>query len=351
MPPLRAAAGLAGCVAVLVLAAGCGSPASTSAPPTSAVPTPAASAVPTPSPSPAATVPTASPVLADACVIGPGADATAVDPTVDVVQALESAGFRVRTGVAVTEGQVPETATGLLATRCALVMSVYEPYADQLVAVAQAHPDLPVAAAGITSSSTLPANVTRLGFDVGSAAFVAGYLAAGASSSGRLGALGLADDPEAERLARSFVAGARYRASQTGTDVSVLGSSRRAADDRAAERLLRRWARSGVDVAFTASPGLSRLAPVARQQQIGIGLEQERNPGALGWLVTDPAVSAVAVAQQVADGLYVGGDVDGTLADGGVRVEVGDVPPRLRTQVSAVVDDVASGRLATDPGD
>lgn len=152
-------------------------------------------------------------------MIGPGADATAVDPTVDVVQALESAGFRVRTGVADTEDQVLETATGLPRPG-ALVMSVYEPYADQLVAVAQAHPDLPVAAAGITSS-TLPANVTRPGFDVGSAAFVAGYLAAGASSSGRLGALGPADDPEAERLARSFVAGARYRASQTGTDVSV----------------------------------------------------------------------------------------------------------------------------------
>ena len=61
-----------------------------------------------------------------------------------------------------------------------------------------------------------------------------------------------------------------------------------------------------------------------------------------------------------ADKIYLSGnqaelgggmDVDGTLADGGVRLEVGDVPPRLRTQVSAVANDVASGRLATDPGD
>jgi hypothetical protein len=353
--PALHAAGLTAAAVLLLSGCAAGGTAASPSPVSSSVAASASSTQATPPP------PTPSPVLADACIIGAVPGRVDDDPTDATKQALEGAGFRVRAATAADAAGVGPAAADLLATRCAMMLSVYPPFANAMVAVAKEHPDLPVAAAGVTTPGTpvtLPANLARLGTDARAAAFVAGYLAAGASQTDRIGAVGLRNDPAAADLIGSFAAGARYRATQTGERVGVRGGGpvRLVADAQAAEQLVAGWsegsagAAPGVDVVFFASPGLADGVGADGVLRIGIGdrtgSTAEPLPGdALGWLVTDPSVSAAAATQQVADGVFAGGEIDGSFSDDGVRLVLGDVPDPLRADLTSVIDEVRSGRL------
>ncbi len=326
----RATSVVLAAVATVVLAVGLTGCASRSAAPAGQPSSATAPATPSPP-----SEPTASPVLADVCLLGDDGSATAT------AAALTDAGLRVR-----TSARLPD----LLDTRCAMLLSVSATHADAMAAAAAEHPDLPVAAAGLRSDEPPAPNLVRLGADISGAAFVAGYLAAATSASGSVGVLGQADDPGAHAAADAFASGAQHRASQDGRAVRVRGSgpARLVEDPAEAARVLDRWAARGVDVVLLASAGLADVP-----KPPGVAVVRVGEPGvgeALGWIVADPAATAVAVAQDVADGTFAAGDVTGSLADGGVRLVLGDMPSGRQAQVVALVEQVASGRIAVGPG-
>ncbi len=283
--------------------------------------------------SPSAAEPTASPVLADACVLV-GDDA----PSTRIATELADAGLRVRTSAALAD---------LLDTRCALVLSVSASRGEEMLRAAKEHPDLPFAATGVPTAAADPANLARLDSDVSGAAFVAGYLAAASTSDGVVAAIGLQDDPAAGPAVAAFAAGADHRASQDGARVDVR-PGRLVVDEARAAQAVQRWADAGVSVVLLASEGLASLPVPAGVRVIGRG--GVRPDDALGWIVDDLSVPALAVAQQVADGTFSSGVVEGSLADGGVRLELGDVPEPARGQVDAVAEQVSSGRMAIGSG-
>lgn len=281
--------------------------------------------------------------LADACLVGPPAGSAAAERSDRVEGALTAAGFTVRRTEAVSAADVARTFDRLSDRRCALVLSVTDELGPALAAAAGDHPDVPVAATGLAAGTDLAPNVAALRFDRTGAAFAAGYLAARTTATGQVAAIGLRADADSPALIASFAAGVRHGA--TGP-VRTRGTKppRLVADAVGAKRRLARWSERGTDVAFAASAGLGQAVAATAMSTVGLGAD--RVAGALGWIVEDPAVPAVEIAQQVADGRFAAAPIVGSLADGAVRLELGDVPVATRNAVDALALDISAGRIA-----
>jgi basic membrane protein A len=288
---------------------------------------------------PAASVapsPTASTQPADACIVD-----SDVARAAGLAEDLVGAGFSVRplpfAGAAV---EIPRGG-------CALVISVDDSLASAMEQAARGHPDLPFAAAGVAGPPGAIANLAALRTDARDAAFVAGYLAAALTRTGQIGAIGLRRDRAAEAAIQAFAAGAAHRAAAGGTTVRIRGGgpARLLSDQAEVAPVLRRWTDRGVDVLFAASADL-RIDPRGDLPRIVVGAASgaDQDSGVLARIVPDLAVPARTVAEQVRDGVFVGGEVTGSLADGGVRLDLGEVPESIADAVAAVQAQIGSGR-------
>ena len=232
---------------------------------------------------------------------------------------------------------------------------------------AQQNPDVPFAIVDYAYDPPIP-NVLGLTFATDQAAFLAGYLAAGMTKTGKVGTFGGIDIPPVTIFMVGFENGVKYYNEQHGTDVEVLGmdlyvGNFESTDDgrRAAEDLIG----EGADI----------IMPVAGPVGLGTAAAIQENPGTmLIGVDTDWCVSAseycdvtltsvlknmdVAVRdaiKMVVEGTFKGGVYVGTLENGGVGIADfhefdDDVPADLKAELDKIEQGLIDGTISTGWG-
>jgi basic membrane protein A len=220
-------------------------------------------------------------------------------------------------------------------------------------------------------SDTELANVLGLTFATDEAAFLAGYLAAGMTKTGKVGTFGGIKIPTVTIFMKGFEAGVKYYNQQRGTSVEVLGWDTAADDGLFTGNFEstddgRRFAESLMD------EGADIILPVAGPVGLGSAAAcQERGTMLIGvdddWYFTAPEfketyltsivkrmdVTVFDAVKQVVDGTFEGGTYLGTLVNGGVGITSfhefeDDVPADLKAEIEQAKADLIAGTITVD---
>lgn len=253
----------------------------------------------------------------------------------------------------------------LLDRGCDIILGGGVGLADTLRTAAEAHPSRSFVAVGF-EYRTPPDNVLSLTFDMAQPAFLAGYLAAGMTETGKVGAFGGLNTSSVTRPLNAFWSGVqRYNRHRkrgvrvvgwdpANPDAGLLpGRESRVLGRRLAQRLIRRGA--GIIMPVAAQGGLGAADAARAAGDVGIvwvGSDGCRAVAAFCDLIVTSVVANVdqAVVAAIRDlisggrgaGLYVG-----TLQNGGVGLSqaMEGVPGKLRADVAALRRAVIEGRV------
>ena len=221
-------------------------------------------------------------------------------------------------------------------------------------------------------SSTDMTNVRGLGFQTDEAAFLAGYLSAGMSKTGKVGTFGGIKIPTVTIFMKGFEAGVKYYNQQKSANVEVLGWDT-AADDglftgnfdstddgrKFAESLMQEGADIIMPVAGPVGLGSAAVCKETGNCMI-VGVDAD-------WYVTAPEYKEVVLTsvlklidvavfntiKDAVDGKFTGGMVTYTIADGGVDIAPfhdfdGQVSADLKAEIEAAKAALIDGSLTVD---
>jgi basic membrane protein A len=237
-----------------------------------------------------------------------------------------------------------------------------------------AYPDCwPGAVVGTDCGSDVDiSNVRGLMFQTDQAAFMAGYLAAGMTKTGKVGTFGGIALPTVTIFMRGFEAGVKYYNQQKGTNVEVLGWDSATSeglftgnfestdDGRAyAENLVQ----EGADIIMPVA-GPVGLGSAAVCQETGscmiIGVDadwfdtaNEYKDVLLTSVLKKIDVAVYSTTQDVIEGNFTGGTVTYTIADGGVDIAPfhefdDDVSAELKAELDTIKAALIDGSLTVD---
>ena len=215
-------------------------------------------------------------------------------------------------------------------------------------------------------------NVRGLAFQTDQAAFMAGYLAAGMTKTGKVATYGGLPIPTVTIFMKGFEAGVKYYNQQKGTTVEVLGWSTasgegtftnnfESTDD--GRRLAESFMQEGADI----------ILPVAGQVGLGSAAVCKETGSCLvigvdaDWVETASEYASVTLTsvlkkidvavyntiKDAVDGKFTGGTVVYTIADGGVDIAPfhefdDDVPAELKAELEAIKAALIDGSLTVD---
>ena len=256
-----------------------------------------------------------------------------------------------------------------LEEKCDLIVTVGFLIGDATKAAAEANPDVKFS---IVDYNYVPAiaNVTGQIFNTDEAAFLAGYLAAGVTKTGKVGTFGGLPIPTVTIFMDGFYKGVAKYNEVKGTDVKVLGwdpatpdsglFSMSFDDQQKGNELAKSLMDEGADIIMpVAGPvGLGAAAAIKeRGNAYLIGVDSD-------WFLTSPEYADITltsvmklmdattlqVIKSVLDGTFVGGDVVGTLANNGVALApfhdlASLVPAELAAEVEQLKADIIAGTI------
>jgi basic membrane protein A len=221
-------------------------------------------------------------------------------------------------------------------------------------------------------SSTELANVRGLGFQTDEAAFLAGYLAAGMTKTGKVGTFGGIKLPTVTIFMKGMEAGVKYYNAQKGAAVELLGWDT-AADDglftgnfdstddgrKFAESLMQEGADIIMPVAGPVGLGSAAVCKETGNCMI-IGVDAD-------WYETAPEYKEVVLTsvlkkidvavfntvKDAVEGTFTGGSVTYTIADGGVDIAPfhdfdSQVSAELKAEIEAAKAALIDGSLTVD---
>lgn len=263
---------------------------------------------------------------------------------------------------------------------CDIIVPVGFLLGDATQAAAVANPDQKFAIVDVNffdnkGNDVTYDNVKELTFSTDQAAFLAGYLAAGMTKTGKVGTFGGINIPPVTIFMNGFAAGIGKYNQDNGTNVQLLG-----------------WDAAKQDGTFTGdfenqdngkrvtedliSEGADIILPVAGPVGLGAAAAaQDAGNVMLIWVDTDGCVSAadycslfltsvmknmdVAVfdsVKSVVDGTFTGGLYVGTLENGGVGIAPyhdfdSQVPQDLKTKIDELKQGIIDGSVSVDPAD
>ncbi|TET30566.1 MAG: BMP family ABC transporter substrate-binding protein [Anaerolineales bacterium] len=254
---------------------------------------------------------------------------------------------------------------------CDLIIPVGFLLADATVAAAEANPDMLFS---IIDVGWLEApNIQGQAFQTDGAAFMAGYLAAGVSKTGKLGTFGGIQIPTVTIFMDGFALGAAHYNEIHGTSVEVLGwdigtqtglftnNFESLEDGRLmGEQLMD----EGVDIIMPVA-GPVGLGTAAAVQERGdayiVGVDND-------WAVVNEAYADITLTsvmkfmdvttfnaiKSVVDGTFEAGLIMGTLENGGVGLAdyhelAGMVSADLQAEIDGLAAQIIAGEIATSP--
>jgi peptide/nickel transport system substrate-binding protein len=207
-------------------------------------------------------------------------------------------------------------------------------------------------------------NVLGLTFATDEAAFLAGYVAAGMTKTGKVGTFGGIEIPPVTIFMTGLQAGVDYYNEQHGTDVEVLGMNLFTGNFESTDDG-RQFGQDLID------EGADIIMPVAGPVGLGTAAAVQDNPGTMligvdvDWCVSaaeycdvtltsvlkNMDVAVLEAIKQTQAGTFEGGFYVGTLANGGVGIADfnefdDDVPDDLKAELEEIRQAIADGTIA-----
>ncbi len=284
-----------------------------------------------------------------------------------------------------TAADVVPNVASLLAQDCAVLIGSGATTRDAVQAAAQRDPKLKVLVVGapLTGADGTPGllpNGQSVQFDAGQAGYLAGYLAAGASTSGKVAVLGGAQVPGTTAVMDGFADGvAAYNAANANAGnakpVAVLGwdkatqagtfagnNTNETAGKAAAKSLIDQGADVVLPVGGPFGIGAAQAAkdkPGTRVIWIGEdGSTADGLPGlggvVLASVVEDAQAPVVAALTRIEQGQFSNTPYVGTVKNGGITLVPGkdlgsSISPALSKQVAAVTKQLKDGNSQATP--
>ncbi|MGA2976282.1 MAG: BMP family ABC transporter substrate-binding protein [Spirochaetia bacterium] len=249
---------------------------------------------------------------------------------------------------------------------------------DDTAAAAKANPDQKFAIVDYAYDPALP-NVLALTYQTDQAAFLAGYLAAGMSKTGKVGTFGGMNIPTVTIFMNGFAAGVRYYDQKNKAKVQVLGWDPEAAsgtftndftNQAKGKTVTDALMNQGADVVLpvAGSVGLGSAAAVQQHNQAS-----PSKPAYLIWVDTDGYISAPQygsllltsvmkgidasvkeAATEALNGTFQGGNYSGTLANNGVAIAPyhdydSKIPAKLKADITTIKAGIIGGTISVDP--
>jgi basic membrane protein A len=255
-----------------------------------------------------------------------------------------------------------------------LIITVGFLLADATKAAAEANPDQSFAIIDSAYDPVIP-NVLGLTFQTDEAAFLAGYLAAGMSKTGKVGTFGGIPIPPVTIFMVGFEQGVKYYNQQKGTNVQVLGWTTDFTADGCGNGSFtgnfestddgRLFANSlmdeGADIIVpVAGPvGLGSAAAIKERGMMMIGVDTDQYISApdfkevyLTSIQKNMDVAVYDTIKAVVDKNFKGGVYVGTLKNSGVGIAPfhdfdAQVPAELKTEIEQLKKDIIDGKIKT----
>ena len=257
---------------------------------------------------------------------------------------------------------------------CDIIVTVGFLLGDATKEFAQKYPDQKFAIVDFAYDPPLP-NVLGLTFAVDEASFLAGYLAAGMTKTGKVATFGGIKIPPVTQFMVGFESGVKYYNEKKGTNVEVLGwqtdlsmegfgdgvfvGNFESTDD--GRRVAESFMDEGADIILpVAGPvGLGTAAAVKERGAMMIGVDTD-------WYISAPEykevyltsvlknmdVAVFEAIKAVVEGRFQGGTYVGTLANNGVGIAPfhdfeDDVPEELKAELEEVRQGIINGEIDT----
>lgn len=287
-----------------------------------------------------------------------------------LTRAQDELGVETASAESTAETDFAPNIDSMVAQNCDLIITVGFPMADATGATAAANPDLTFAT--IDDQSIDADNVKPILFNSAEAAFLAGYLAAGYSTTGTVATFGGVPIPPMTIYMDGFVDGVAHYNEVKGTDVQVLGWDKASQqgefvgdfdDIVAGQDLTRSFIDAGADVILpVAGPVGSGAAAAALEagNVAFIGVEQD-------WYVAAPEyadVTLTSIVKQIApavfdvltqadDGTFSKDPYVGTLENGGVALAPfhdfdGAISEELKREIDQLKVDIIAGDIVVE---
>ncbi|MEW6568148.1 MAG: BMP family ABC transporter substrate-binding protein [Chloroflexota bacterium] len=289
-----------------------------------------------------------------------------------VTDAMEQLGVRGQYLESQEQADYEKNINAFLEQGCDLIITVGFLLGDATKAAAEANPEQHFAIVDFTYDPVIP-NVRGSAYQIDQATFLAGYLAAGMTQTGKVGMYGGIQIPPVTAFMDGFHLGVQHYNQVHGTSVEVLGwdpatqtglftGNFESTDDG------RRMGESLLD------EGADIIMPVAGPVGAGtLAVFAERGTGLLigvdtDWSVFYPDQADYVLASalknmdawvvdtvgKVMEGTFQGENYLGTLENNGVGVAYGSawadrIPAELKAEIEQIRADIIAGTIATMP--
>lgn len=255
---------------------------------------------------------------------------------------------------------------------CDIIITVGFLLGDATAAAAEANPDQSFAIVDFAYDPPLD-NVLALTFDTDQAAFLAGYLAAGVSKTGKVGTYGGIQLPTVTIFMDGLYAGVQYYNEQNDARVELLGwdpdkgtglftgdFEDQAKGRQTTEDLISEGADIILPVAGPVGGGTIAAVEDSKEEDAVIWVDTdgcvtfaETCPTFLTSILKNMDVAVFDAIQAVVDGTFEGGTYVGTLENDGVGVAefhefADDVPDELAQEIEEIKQKIIDGELVPE---
>jgi len=284
--------------------------------------------------------------------------------------AVKSLGVSEKKAESKSDNDYPTNMNAMVAAKCNIIVPVGFKLADATEAAAKANPDIKFAIVDYNGFKAPIPNVKPLVFNTAQSSFLAGYLAAGTSKSGKVGTFGGAQIPTVTIFMDGFAEGVAHYNKTKGKNVGVVGW------DPATQKGLftgdfESTAKGQQNAQNLITQGADIVFPVAGPAGIG-GLQAAKASGGKVnaiWVDTDGCVSASEYCSVLLTSVFKGMDVAvtdsikavvdnkfsneeyvGTLANNGTGLSPyhewdSKIPAELKTEIDTLKKDLIDGKI------
>lgn len=282
-------------------------------------------------------------------------------------QAESELGIDVDAIVSNTEADLAPNVTSAVETGCQFILTVGYQLADATIAEAEANPDVHFA---IVDEQVEGDNIKPIVFDTAQASFLAGYLAAGVSKTGKVATFGGGNQPPVTLFMDGFVDGVAHYNDVHAAAVQVLGWDKAAQDGtftgdfediNKGKTYTQAFIDQGADVILPVAGQVGEGAASAALENGNVSVIWVDNDGYETLPAEYRPVLLTSVLKNMQDAVVeiVGDDIDGefdsrpfigTLENGGVEIApyhdlASQVSAELQAEIEALRADIIAGEV------